>query len=245
MVTHFKYSSILFAFLFLISCQSSRSQPYQNELRSSEEKSFMRRKHIILIGASIGKAWNLVSLSNRIDNHNFIIEYIHGGGFNKTEKIRESISRKENNPDAVIIKQCAAYFPGDSEKMMSLMEQWVQECKNKNVIPIPATVIPVTRLHSLKKIIIDIIKSRRLLHHGNPFKHNRNKAILEYNDWLKDYCCQNGLIYLDLEEALHYSKKNRFLREDFSRIDGLHLNNKAYQVLDPCLIHSLDRIKWE
>ena len=129
--------------------------------------------------------------------------------------------------------------------MKTQMELWVKDCQNSNVIPIPTTVIPVTRLHSFKKIIIDLMKSRKALQYGNPFKHHRNKAIIEYNDWIKDYCRQNGLICLDLEAALHYSKKNRFLREDYSRLDGLHLNTKAYQVLDQHLIYSLGTINWE
>jgi hypothetical protein len=204
-----------------------------------------RPKHIILLGASIGRAWDIVMLPSRISNRDYIFEYVHGGSsFDKSDKLKEILSRQKNRPDAIFLKECAAYFPGDMESYKSLMRQWIKECQELGVIPIPTTVVPVTRLHSLKKFLIDIIKLRNPFSFGGPFNSKRNRAILEYNDWIKGYCKEQALPILDLEAAVRRSEKDRFLRGDLARIDGLHLNQKAYHVLDQIVLPTLQRVKW-
>ena len=39
-------------------------------------------------------------------------------------------------PDAVILKECAAFFPGSSERMKEYIVEWVVWCREANVIPI-------------------------------------------------------------------------------------------------------------
>jgi len=203
------------------------------------------RKRIILLGASIGRAWDISSWPERMNNQDYVIEYVDGGSFDKSAKLREILSRRDNKPDAVFLKECAAYFPGDLERYKSMMEQWIRECFESGTIPIPSTAIPVTKLHSFKKIMIDIIKLRNPLKFGNPFKHKRNAAILEYNDWIRKYCRDHELACLDLEAAMRYSERNRYLREDFARADGLHINRKAYNILDQIVIPALEKVNWE
>ncbi len=204
-----------------------------------------KQKLIVLLGASVGMAWDIPQLPYRISNFDYIFEYIPHGGFDKSETLNEIISREEKRPDVVIIKECAAYFPGDMDHYKDLMKKWIHSCLESDVIPIPATVVPVTRLHPYKKIPIDIIKGRNPFKRDNPFKSRKNKTILEYNDWIKMYSEQNGLSVLDLEAAMRYSDKNRFLREDLARIDGLHINSKAYNILDQIVIPSLNTIDQE
>ncbi|MHA1382019.1 MAG: hypothetical protein ACTSRG_26915 [Candidatus Helarchaeota archaeon] len=202
-------------------------------------------KHIVLLGASIGRAWDIPSLPERVNNNNYLFEYVGCSGFDKSDCLRKIISRTDNKPDAIFIKECAAYFPGDLNHYQSLMKKWIKECYEKDVIPIPTTVVPVTRLHSLKKFLIDIIKGRNPFESGSLFHNKRNKAILKYNDWIKAYCKRCELSVLDLEGAVRYSEKNRYLREDLAKIDGLHLNSKAYKALDKIVISTLKRLNWE
>jgi len=204
-----------------------------------------KQKHVVLLGASVGKAWNISSLPGRVNNSDYNFEYILCRGFDKSEKLRQVIMRKGNKPDAIFIKECAAYFPGDMKSYKSSVEQWIKECFEADVIPIPTTVVPVTRLHPFKIIMIDIIRGRNLFKYGNQFKNRRNKAILDFNDWVRMYGKKNDLSILDLEAAVRYSRKNRNLREDLARIDGLHLNSKAYKVLDQIVIPALKTVKWE
>jgi lysophospholipase L1-like esterase len=125
------------------------------------------------------------------------------------------------------------------------MEGWIEGCRNAGIIPIPTTVVPVTRLHPFKKFIIDILKARNPLKFGNPFQGKRIQTILEYNDWMRGYGRNNGLAILDLEEAVRYSDTNRYLREDLARLDGLHLNRKAYRLLDKIVMPTLEKVKWD
>lgn len=202
-------------------------------------------KHILLLGASIGGGWDISLLPERIKNYDFTFEYLHGGStFDKSVRLREVIARGEKKPDAIFLKECAAYFPGNFELYKSLMEQWVKDCREANVVPIPVTVVPVTRLHSLKKFAIDIVKLRNPFKQGSPFRARRQRAILEYNDWIRVFCAQNDLSLLDLEQAVRKSEKDRYLRSKLAKIDGLHLNKKAYRVLDQIVIPTLEKVQW-
>jgi lysophospholipase L1-like esterase len=202
-------------------------------------------RHVVLLGASVGQAWNISALPERIGTQDFVFEYVRGGGFDKTNALKRIVSREENRPDVVFIKECAAYFPGDFERYKNLVKTWVEICQEADVTPILATVVPVTRLHSFKKILIDIVKGRDPFVDGNPFDNNRNKAILDFNDWIRLYAEKEGLAVLDMEDALRYSEMNRFLREDFAKLDGLHVNTKGFVNLDRIVIPTLKNVRWE
>lgn len=205
-----------------------------------------KQKHIVLLGASIGSRWSIPLFPERVNEYKYMFEYVHGGSeFDKSHKLSKILQRQDHKPDAIFLKECAAYFPGDLSHYKNLMKYWIKECFKAGVFPIPVTVVPVTRLHPFKQILIDILKRRNPLRFGSPFKHWRNKAIIEYNDWIRSFCGKSGLFVLDLEVAVRYSEDNRYLREDLSTIDGLHLNNKAYNILDQIVIPFLDLVKWE
>ena len=124
------------------------------------------------------------SLPKRREKSGFVFEYIHGGGWDKTEKLLEITKRSKEKPDAIFLKQCAAYFPGNLLQLKESMVNWIKICVDSRIMPVPTTVVPVTRLHSFKKFGIDIIKGRNPFSFGNPFKHLRNKSIIEYNEWI-------------------------------------------------------------
>jgi hypothetical protein len=200
-------------------------------------------RSVILLGASVGRAWEIQLLPERTGVEDYDFEYVAGGGFDKTNALKRILSRENKKPDAIFLKECAAYFPGDFDRYKKLVMDWIGLCKQEGVIPIPATVVPVTRLHAFKKILIDIIKGRGLFKEGNPFSHSRNAAILAYNDWIKSYAAANELMVLDMEAAVIYHRNNRFLREDFAKVDGLHLNAKAYESLDELVLSTLRGLK--
>ena len=112
-------------------------------------------------------------------------------------------------------------------------------------IPIPTTLVPVTRLHSLKKFAMDIVKFRNPFKQGSPFKVRKQRAILEYNDWIRMFCTQNNLTLLDLEQAVRKSEKDRYLRSGLAKVDGLHLNIKGYQILDQIVIPTIGKVNWK
>jgi len=232
-----------FAILMISSFHFNLGSDRETEARKAVGSD--QKRHITLVGASIGRAWNFFSLAERLRRDDYIFEFVDTGSFDKTLWIKEILARPQNKPDVIIIKECAAYFPGDFSRQKSLVEEWMKECHEANVLPVLATVIPVTRLHSFKKILIDIVKLRNPLKYGNPFRQKRNKAILEYNDWVREYCQRNGWPCLDLEAAVRYSEKKRYLRRDLAKLDGLHVNSKAYKILDQMVISALEKINWE
>jgi hypothetical protein len=200
----------------------------------------MEKRHVVLLGASVGREWNISSLPERMNNKDYDFEYVGFSGFDKSDVLNEIISREDGKPDIVILKECAAYFPGDFGHYKNLMNEWVTKCRKKGIIPVPTTIVPVTRLHSFKKFMIDIVKGRNPFKQGNPLEHKRNQTILAYNDWLKGFVEEQGLAVLDLEAAVRYSEENRFLRENLAKVDGLHINSVAYKSLDMIVFPTLD-----
>ena len=149
-------------------------------------------KHIVLLGASVGKAWNIAGLPGRISNWNYRFEYRGSYQFDKSIFLQELLQREQNRPDAIFIKECAAYFPGDitSGNAKRLMIQWIRMCKEQQVVPIPTTVCPITwkrderfkTRNPLKRIIKTFL--------GISMQTCMDR-IQEYNDWIKSYADSN------------------------------------------------------
>jgi len=207
-------------------------------------KGLNAKKRVVLIGASVGGAWRIGSLPQRIGSESYEFQYVHGGSqFDKSERVRQVLERQENRADVVILKECAAYFPGDLGLYRKLMEGWVEECRQAGVVPVPATVVPVTRLHAYKIFLgYPLLRGKNPFEYGWPFQQKRFRSLCAYNDWLRGFAAQEGLGLLDLEAALRISAKNRYLRPRSARLDGLHLKPAAYSVLDRIVIPALENI---
>jgi len=202
-----------------------------------------KEKHVVLLGASVGHAWNIDALPDRIkpsassSSQSYRFEFVGEYAFDKTEALNKILKRKQNKPDAILIKECAAYFPGDMPQYQELVKGWVKECKKSGVVPIPTTVVPVTKATDLKASLKDLIKP--LLGKANTSA--LLESLLQYNDWIKVYAKQEGLTVLDLEAPLRVSETDRRLRADLHSGDGLHLNAQAYGLLDKIVIPTLDQ----
>lgn len=198
-----------------------------------------KKKHVVLLGASVGNAWNIGALPDRVASaQGYRFEYVGEYAFDKTEALRKILQRKQDKPDAIFIKECAAYFPGDLRQYQELMKGWVKECRQAKVIPIPTTVVPV--ISSKNKIIKERVKDfiKTLL--GRPTTGAMLEGLLQYNDWVREYAAQEGLTVLDLETPLRTSRNDRSLRADLHSGDGLHLNSTAYGILDTIVVPTLD-----
>lgn len=169
-------------------------------------------RRVILIGASVGEAWNFPQLPARVKNPAFVLEYVGQYDFDKSEPLRKVLGRTQKKPDAVILKECAAYFPGDLTQYRAQVKQWVAACRKANVKPILATVCPVTQ------------------------QGDQLKGLLAYNDWVRNYAASEHLPVLDLEAALRRSPIDRRLDPRYADSDGLHLVQAGYRRLDPIVI---------
>ena len=212
-------------------------------LCENEVYGMTKQKHIVLLGASVGHDWKIEALPERLKQNQTIrgyrFEYVGEYAFDKTEALMKILQRTKNKPDAIFIKECAAYFPGNLHEYQRMMKGWIQECRKAGVIPIPTTVVPVvsSKNKSMKDQLKDFIKT--LL--GRPTTATQLEGIFQYNDWVREYAAQEGLVVLDLEAPLRTSQGDRSLRVDLHSGDGLHLNAKAYQMLDEIVAPTLDR----
>ncbi len=221
---------------------------------SPEGYAMQKTKHIVLLGASVGNAWNIASLPQRIAKagispptqdtlrlaaSRYSFEFVGEYQFDKTKALQQILNRKEKKPDAIFIKECAAYFPGDLSRYQALMESWIKQCQASKVIPIPTTVVPVVRpgFSDLNLKLKETIKWVL----GRPTLGSRLEGLVKYNDWVRLCAQREGLPVLDLEAALRISEEDRSLKMELHSGDGLHLNEKAYALLDQIVLPTLDQ----
>lgn len=185
-------------------------------------------RSIILIGASVGKEWDIERFPSRAGLPQLQAEYHGHYRFDKTPVLDRLLQKDGPLPDMVILKECAAYFPMDPGEGRKLVSGWIDRCRARGVIPVPATVAPVTRPGMLAGLVRKI---RR-----RPVPADRLHGIHGFNDWIMRYAAGEGLEILDLERCLRVSPTDRSLRPDFHSGDGLHLNSRAYSEMDRELI---------
>lgn len=199
------------------------------------------RMHVVLIGASIGKTWNLPGLPQRAQNDRYSFDALQVWDYDKSEAVEETLMRPARKfrvartyvkgffqpapkpADLVILKECSSYFPGDIQLMRKreLLQQWVQEVRAKGTPVMVTTVAPITRSRAER---------------DGPVKH---QAIREFNDWVRAYTREQQLPLLDLEKALRTDDSERYLRDEYTSGDGSHLNRAAYDVLDRVMLDAL------
>jgi hypothetical protein len=72
------------------------------------------KRRTVLLGASVGKGWQIEQLPARADNDEYIFEYAAVYSFDKTQVLHSLLEQEEGTmPDAIILKECAAYFPSE------------------------------------------------------------------------------------------------------------------------------------
>jgi hypothetical protein len=163
-------------------------------------------KRVILIGASVAKAWRLHLVFPRVQT---LVTY----AFDKSELVEQALRAR---PDAIIVKECAAYFPSP-EVRTELVERWVQQIRSAGIRPVLATVVPVTRSHAARV----------------P---GRAEGLWAYNDWVREHAAREEVQVLDLEAALWLSSARRYLNDRLDSGDGLHLGRQTYREhLDPLI----------
>ncbi len=198
-----------------------------------------RPLRILLLGASVGKQWNLGGWPSRMKRDDLEFEMVPVYRFDKTTVLQEILIRPKRRirltkkfllsllqsrpakPDLIIIKECAAYFPGDMNSYRQMVKDWDHLCREADVHTVLATVVPVTKDHSQEK----------------P---GRLEGIREFNQWIRGYTNQQDMFCLDLEKVLQTSDSEGILKDDLGDSDGLHLNPKAYRLLDQYLLDNLD-----
>lgn len=201
-----------------------------------------QKLHVVLIGASIGEDWKLQGLKERRNISDVDFEALQAWQFDKSDVLEETLMRPNRKfhltrsyftslfepapvpADIIVLKECSSYFPGNFETDKEKVKDWVTQVRNKNIQPVLATAVPVTKARSER----------------DPGK---QEGLRKYNDWVREYAAKNKIVVLDLEMALRTDSKHRFLRDDLTSGDGSHLNHKAYEILDAVMIQTICRAR--
>lgn len=203
--------------------QEDETSAASEEITSQSSQSYsvgLEDLEIAFVCASVGAAWNMPGHFPQLN-----IEVYEEYQFDKGYRIQEILD--SSKPDIMIIKECAAYFPPDSQgtsmsAYQNLIIGWVNLCRSREVIPILTTVVPINPDTN----------------GGQP----QLNSIIEFNDWIKEYCKDEDISVIDLEGALRASDSDRSLNPSYDSGDGLHPNEQAYtEKLDGILIPALER----
>lgn len=181
-------------------------------------------KKIVLVGASIGKAWHIDQLAQREDLPGYSFGYVGVNSFDKGPLIDELITRKDK-PDWVMIKECSTYFPGDEQRYHRSVEEWAAQLRRAGIQPVLVTTAPVSEPAGT------IAKGRITVKHLLGMR-SWLDDITAYNDWLRRYAAREHLPLFDLEAVLRVSDNNRYLKKEYGSGDMVHLTPVAYQAMD-------------
>jgi maltose O-acetyltransferase len=172
------------------------------------------QSYIVLVGASIGRDWNLADFPARVGDSRYVFGTRVHYDFDKSAAIAPLLKLKLK-PKAVIIKECSVYFPRDLQQSTRILEGWVELLKEANIVPILATTTPVAA--------------------SGPVK-TKQGAIDAWNEHIRNYAREQGVALFDLARALQASEADTHMKTGYSQEDGYHLTASAYsQALDPLL----------
>jgi hypothetical protein len=186
--------------------------------------SAMAGESITLVGASIGKSWQFDRLADRVPLPGYRFAYDGTYQFDKGPVIAKVLAGADR-PAAVMIKECASYFPGDLEVQRRSVSQWVGELRRAGVRPILVTTAPIaepTRVMDRARALAKRLLGRTTAQEG----------LVVFNDWLREYAQRERIPLFDLEAVLRRSASDRWMRSEFDSGDRLHLNATAYAAMD-------------
>jgi lysophospholipase L1-like esterase len=94
-----------------------------------------------------------------------------------------------------------------------------------------ASMAELARAHGIRMVFSSVLPVHNYTEKAKDFFAQRPRArILALNSWLKDYCAQNRVAYLDYFAALVDDKG--MLKKELAD-DGLHPNDAGYKIMAP------------
>ncbi len=191
-------------------------------------------KTVVLVGASIEKAWHFDQLARRQSLPGYDLSYVGNGAFDKSPLINEIVARKDR-PGWVAINSCSTYFPGDPAQYHQHVEAWVAELRRSGIRPVLVTTAPVGAPPDLIGRVKTGIK--RFLGMRSWLDH-----VTDYNDWLHQYAARERIPLFDLEAVLRVSDSDRYLKPEYDVGDLVHLTPAAYKAMDKSFVEFLQHM---
>jgi len=94
-----------------------------------------------------------------------------------------------------------------------------------------ASLAELARLNGIRVVYSSVLPVHNYTDRSKDFFAQRPpKRILELNNWLRDYCAKNKIVYLDYFSAL--VDEPGMLKKDLAE-DGLHPNAAGYKIMAP------------
>jgi acyl-CoA thioesterase-1 len=94
-----------------------------------------------------------------------------------------------------------------------------------------ASMEELARSHGIRLVFSSILPVHNSTPQGKEFSSQRpSERILELNTWIKDYCANNGVVYLDYFTDMVDEKG--MLKRELAE-DGLHPNDAGYKIMVP------------
>jgi lysophospholipase L1-like esterase len=103
--------------------------------------------------------------------------------------------------------------------------------RNEDIEANFASIAELARMHQIRVVFASLLPVNNYTDDAKEsFALRPRERILALNSWLKDYCAQNGLVYLDYFSAMVDDKG--MLKRELSD-EGLHPNAAGYKVMAP------------
>jgi lysophospholipase L1-like esterase len=103
--------------------------------------------------------------------------------------------------------------------------------RNEDIEANYASMAELARLHHIRVVFASLLPVNNYTEDAKEsFALRPRERILALNSWLKDYCAQNGLVYLDYFSAMVDDKG--MLKRELSD-EGLHPNAAGYKIMAP------------
>ena len=103
--------------------------------------------------------------------------------------------------------------------------------RNEDIEADLASMAELARVHGIRVVLASLLPVHNYTEKSKDFFAQRPQArILELNQWIKDYCAKNDIVYLDYFSALVDDKG--MMKKDLAD-DGLHPNAAGFKVMAP------------
>ena len=169
---------------------------------------------VVFVGASITEAWNFNTYFSGYNFHKVIhFDWVKSDVWNEVTP---------HKPKIVVVKECAAYFDlgGDTPlgEFYAEIRNMVDLIRGAGATPVLATTVPVdVGFGGCTRAQLDDIRA--------------------FNDWVRNYCSNQGFECLDLAAAIEDGSGQ--LPRDCHDGDGLHPNKRGYDKLSPIVLPAL------
>jgi len=154
---------------------------------------------ILYIEASTLRRWNLDEFAQRVGDTAHIIESRYVYDFDKTAELDRILASRERAPDAIIIQECSAFFPGDLVAYRNLYRDWIRRVKDTNALPVIATTVPPAAGRTLRDHVKEFLKLK-LLGRADGYE-----QIVQFNQWLRELSVTERVPLFDVERVTRKS----------------------------------------